>query len=47
MERATEAKAWLEKAMIEGMETVLNSTDEGDVTMEVEARIGRSWGEGG
>jgi DNA polymerase-1 len=46
-ERATEAKAWLEKAMIEGMEAVLNSTDEGDVTMEVEARIGRSWGEGG
>jgi hypothetical protein len=39
--------AWLEKAMIEGMETVLSSTDEVEVPVEVEARIARSWGEGG
>jgi DNA polymerase I-like protein with 3'-5' exonuclease and polymerase domains len=45
-EQATDAKAWLEKAMVEGMETVLNSTDEVDVPVEVEARIARSWGEG-
>ena len=45
-EQATEAKAWLERAMIEAMEVVLNSTDELDVPIEVEARIARSWGEG-
>jgi hypothetical protein len=28
------------------MDTVLNSTDEVHVPMEVEARIARSWGEG-
>ena len=27
-EQAADAKVWLEKAMIEGMEAVLNSTDE-------------------
>jgi hypothetical protein len=42
-----DTKTWVEKTMVEGREAVLNSTDEGDVTMEVEARIGRSWGEGG
>jgi DNA polymerase-1 len=46
-ERATEAKAWLEKAMIEGMQTVLNSTDEVHVPVEVEARIAKSWEEVG
>ncbi len=45
-EQAADAKAWLEKAMIEGMEAVLNGTDEVDVPVEVEARIARSWGEG-
>jgi hypothetical protein len=29
------------------METVLSSTDEVEVPVEVEARIARSWGEGG
>jgi DNA polymerase-1 len=46
-EHAVDAKAWLEKAMIEGMDTVLNGTDEVDVPVEVEARIARSWGDGG
>ena len=46
-EQASEAKTWVEKAMIEGMDTVLNSTAEGQVPVGVEARIARSWGERG
>jgi len=46
-QQAADAKAWLEKAMIEGMEAVLNGTDEVHVPVEVEARIARSWEEGG
>jgi DNA polymerase-1 len=46
-EQAADAKAWLEKAMIEGMDTVMRGTDEVDVPVEVEARIARSWGERG
>jgi len=46
-EQAADAKGWLEKAMIEGMDAVLNGTDEGRVpVVEVESRIARSWGEG-
>jgi hypothetical protein len=33
--------------LLEGMETVLNGTDEVDVPVEVEARIARSWGDEG
>jgi len=43
-EQAADAKRWLEKAMIEGMDTVLNGMDEGYVPVEVEGRIARSWG---
>ena len=32
--------------MIEGMDTVMNGTDEVHVPVEVEARIARSWREG-
>jgi DNA polymerase I len=46
-ERAADAKAWLEGAMIEGMDAVINGTGEVDVPVEVETRIARSWGEGG
>jgi DNA polymerase I-like protein with 3'-5' exonuclease and polymerase domains len=46
-EKAEETKEWLEKAMIEGMDVILNGTDEVDVPIEVEARIAKSWGEGG
>jgi DNA polymerase I-like protein with 3'-5' exonuclease and polymerase domains len=46
-EQAADAKAWLERAMIEGMDTVLNGTDQGQVPVEVKTRIARSWGEGG
>jgi DNA polymerase I-like protein with 3'-5' exonuclease and polymerase domains len=45
-DQVEEAKDWLKRAMIEGMEAVLNSTDEVHVPVEVEARIARSWGEG-
>jgi DNA polymerase I-like protein with 3'-5' exonuclease and polymerase domains len=42
--KAADAKTWLEKAMIEGMDAVTtNGTDEVDVSVEVEARIARSW----
>jgi DNA polymerase I len=46
-EKAADVKAWLEKAMIGGMDAVMNGTDEVDVPVEVEARIVRSWSEGG
>jgi DNA polymerase I-like protein with 3'-5' exonuclease and polymerase domains len=46
-EQAADARSWLEKAMIEAMDAVLNGTDEIDVAVEVEARIARSWGDGG
>ncbi len=46
-ELTTDAKAWLEKAIIEGIEAVLNPTDEVGVPVEVEARIARSWRERG
>jgi DNA polymerase I len=44
-EREADAKAWLEGAMIEAMDAVMNGTGEVDVPVEVEARIARSWGE--
>jgi len=45
-EQAADVKGWLERAMIAGMDAVMNGTDEVDVPVEVEARIARSWGEG-
>ncbi len=40
------AEAWLEKAMIDGMDGVLNAPDaEGPrVPVEVEVRSGKTWG---
>jgi len=46
-EQAGDVKAWLEKAMVEGMDAVINGTDEVDVPVEVEAQIARSWGDEG
>ncbi len=43
-EQAANAKAWLQKVMIEGMAAVINGTDEVNVPVEVEARIARSCG---
>jgi DNA polymerase I len=45
-EQAAAAKIWLEKAMIEGMDTVMNGTDERSLLVEVESRIDSSWGVG-
>jgi DNA polymerase I-like protein with 3'-5' exonuclease and polymerase domains len=44
-ERAADLDIWLKKAMIEGMEAILDGT-EIDILVEVEARIVRSWREG-
>jgi DNA polymerase family A len=44
-DRGEETKRWLEQAMIEGMDAVINGTDEVDAPVEVGARIARSWGE--
>ena len=41
-EQAANARVWLEKAMIEGMDVILNGTDEVDVPIEIEARIAKS-----
>jgi DNA polymerase I len=46
IEQAADAKVWLEEAMIEGMDAVMNSASKAPVPVEVEARIARSWGEG-
>jgi DNA polymerase-1 len=49
-EQAEEAKAWLVKAMVDGMDEVLNSGPDIDnlerVPVRVEAEVGDSWGEG-
>jgi DNA polymerase I-like protein with 3'-5' exonuclease and polymerase domains len=44
--QAADAKAWLEKAIIDGMDAILNSTGEVHVPVEVESRVASSWGEG-
>jgi DNA polymerase-1 len=46
-EKAADARAWLQRAMIEAMDAVMNGTDEGHVPVEVEGQIARSWGESG
>ena len=45
-EQSADVIAWLEEAMTEGMDAVLNSKEEVVVPAEIEARIARSWGEG-
>ena len=45
--QAVEVKAWLEGAMIKGMDTALNGMDELYVPVEVEAWIAKTWGEAG
>jgi DNA polymerase I len=44
-EQAADVKAWLEGAMIEGMDAVLNGIDETHVPVEVESRVAAAWGE--
>jgi DNA polymerase I-like protein with 3'-5' exonuclease and polymerase domains len=45
-EQAADVKSWLEKAMVEGMDTVVNGADEVDVPVDIEVRIAGGWGEG-
>src|SRR5215213_9644054 len=45
-EQAADTRAWLEGAMIKGMNAVINDTGKAPVPVEVEARIARSWGGG-
>jgi DNA polymerase-1 len=45
-DRGEETKRWLEKAMVDGMDAVINGTGKAQVPVEVEARIDRSWREG-
>ena len=42
--QTVDAKAWLVKAMIEGMDAVMNGTRVAHVPVEVEVRITRTWG---
>ena len=44
VEQAVAAKAWLGKAMVEGMNSVLNGTGEVRVPVKIEAEIASSWG---
>jgi DNA polymerase-1 len=44
-ELAADMKTCLEKAISEGMDEVLNGTDGTRVSVEVEARTARSWGD--
>ena len=46
VEQVVEARAWLERAMVEGTDAVLNSVGEEHVPVEVESRVAESWGEG-
>lgn len=43
IESAEDAKAWLEDAMIEGMDTVLHRTNEETLLIEAEAQVDKSW----
>jgi DNA polymerase I-like protein with 3'-5' exonuclease and polymerase domains len=45
--QAADAKTWLERAMIEGRDAVLNGTSQTRVPVEVESRVAKSWGNSG
>jgi DNA polymerase I-like protein with 3'-5' exonuclease and polymerase domains len=42
-EQAVDVRAWLEKAMVKGMDVVLNNADEVRTPVEIDTRIARSW----
>jgi DNA polymerase I len=42
---AQDVRTWLERAMVAGMDTILNSVGGVRVPVQVEARIARSWGD--
>jgi DNA polymerase-1 len=43
-EQAEDTRRWLERAMIEGMDDILNGMGEGRVPVAMESRIASSWG---
>jgi len=44
LDQSADAKSWLEKAMIEGMDAVMNATGEIHVPVDVESQVASSWG---
>jgi len=44
--QAVDVQAWLEKAMVEGMDALLNHAEEAHVLVEVESRVAICWAEG-
>ena len=46
-EQAADVKAWMEKAMIDGMDAVMNDTGKAPVPVKVEARVATGWGDEG
>ena len=45
-EQAEDTKAWLESAMIEGMDAILNSTGGVLAPVKIESEVASSWGQG-
>jgi DNA polymerase-1 len=45
IEQTAHVEAWLKRAMIEGMDTILNGTGEEKVPVEIEGRIASTWGD--
>ena len=43
-DKAEEAKGWLERVMVDGMDAVVNAT-EPHVPIEVEASVAQTWGD--
>jgi hypothetical protein len=43
-EQAEDTRRWLGRAMIEGMDDILNGMGKGQVPVAVESRIANSWG---
>ena len=43
-EQAEDARTWLESAMVEGMDAVLNETGEAHMLVQIESRVAKSWG---
>ena len=46
-EQAADVKAWMEKAMIDGMDAVMNDTGKAPMPVKVEARVATGWGDEG
>ena len=42
---ADRAETWLKKAMVDGMDAVVNATEPQHVPIEVEATVSQAWGD--